>query len=212
MLKINEIYKSIQGESTYAGLPCTFVRLTGCNLRCQWCDTEYAFDQGSLMSVAQVTEAVRNLKTPLVEITGGEPLLQEEVYPLMESLLAQGHKVLLETAGSAPIDRVPASVVKIMDIKCPGSGEETKNHWHNIGHLTPKDEIKFVILDRADYEWSRDQVRNRNLHSVCHLLFSPVFDKLPLKDLATWILEDGLPVRLQNQLHKIIWNKDTIGV
>ena len=212
MLKINEIFKSLQGESSYSGLPCTFVRLTGCNLRCTYCDTAYAFYDGKAMTVEQIIETVDGYGTRLVEITGGEPLLQSEVYPLMEALTSKGYEVLLETGGSLSVKDVPSAVVKIVDFKCPGSGEDTKNDFGNINHLTPKDEVKFVLLDRQDYEWSRDVLRRYSLAQKCHVLFSPVYEKLDLKDLAGWVLEDQLPVRLQTQLHKIIWGKDAIGV
>lgn len=212
MLKVNEIFRSIQGESSHAGLPCVFVRLTGCNLRCRYCDTEYAFYDGKQMTVEQTIEGIDRYGTRLVEITGGEPLLQEEVYSLMNGLLGKGYRVLLETGGSLSIKNVPKAVIKIMDLKCPGSGEESKNDYDNINHLAAADEVKFVLLDRKDYEWSRDILRRHSLNQKCHVLFSPVYDKLNLKDLAGWILEDRLAVRLQTQLHKIIWGKDTIGV
>lgn len=212
MLKINEIFKSVQGESSYAGLPCAFVRLTGCNLRCTYCDTAYAFYDGKEMTIEQIIETVDSYGTKLLEITGGEPLLQPEVYPLMEGLISKEYKVLLETGGSLSVKNVPSAVVKIVDFKCPGSGEDAKNDFGNINYLTPKDEVKFVLLDRQDYEWSRDILRRFSLAQKCHILFSPVYEKLDLKDLAEWVLEDQLPVRLQTQLHKIIWGKDAIGV
>ncbi|QPJ66715.1 MAG: radical SAM protein [Candidatus Nitrohelix vancouverensis] len=211
MLRIHEIYKSIQGESTYAGLPCIFVRLTGCNLRCQWCDTTQAFYGGVDKTVEAVLEETERLDAPLVEITGGEPLLQAEVYPLMQSLLDRGQRVLLETSGSLSIEKVPQAVVKIVDMKCPASGEAEKNHYDNLKLLAPHDEVKFVIADRKDYEWSRDLVKQYALHSN-PVLFSPVFDQLAPRTLAEWILEDKLQVRLQSQLHKIIWDKNAVGV
>jgi len=210
MLKVNEIYASIQGESSHTGLPCVFVRLTGCNLRCSWCDTAYAFHEGRELSLEEVVQQVETFSLPLVEITGGEPLMQEDVYPLMEALLEKGYKVMLETGGAIPIDRVPETVIKIVDIKCPGSGEDKKNHLQNLEFLSEHDEIKFVLLDRADYEWSRDLLKSIN--PTNQILFSPVYDKLDLKDLSQWILEDKLPVRLQTQLHKVIWSKNAIGV
>jgi 7-carboxy-7-deazaguanine synthase len=212
MLKINEIFKSIQGESSYSGLPCIFIRLTGCNLRCGYCDTEYAFYDGKQMSVDEIMRAIAPYKIHLVEITGGEPLLQEEVYPLMEKLLEKDYKVLLETGGSLSVKKVPGSVVKIMDIKCPGSGEASKNNLDNLSCLTAQDEVKFVILDRKDYEWSREFIQRHAVHEKNCVIFSPVYDRLNLKDLAEWVLQDGLPVRLQTQLHKVIWGKDAIGV
>jgi len=212
MLKINEIYQSIQGESSFTGIPCVFVRLTGCNLRCTYCDTEYAFYEGNSMTVREALSAVRAFGLKHVEITGGEPLMQKDVFGLMEELLKEGYRVLLETGGSLSIKKVPEGVIRIVDIKCPGSGEESRNHYENIGLLMPGDEVKFVILDRADYEWSRNMVKTHALDEKAGVLFSPVHDKLPLKDLANWILEDKLPVRLQVQLHKVIWDKDAIGV
>tara|TARA_B110000881_G_C18485013_1_gene468666 strand:- start:207 stop:845 length:639 start_codon:yes stop_codon:yes gene_type:complete len=212
MLKINEIYASIQGESSHTGLPCIFIRLTGCNLRCTWCDTAYAFHKGDDLTVEETIQKVETFSLPLVEITGGEPLMQEEVYPLMDKLLETGYRVMLETGGALPIDKVPEKVIKILDIKCPGSGEDKKNHLKNLKLLAPHDEVKFVLLDRADYEWSRDLLKKLDLPSSIQILFSPVFDKLDLKDLSEWILEDRLPVRLQTQLHKVIWNKNATGV
>lgn len=212
MLKITEIFKSIQGESSYAGLPCVFVRLTGCNLRCTWCDTEYAFYSGRDMAIEDILAQVKATGVRLVEITGGEPLLQEEVYPLMRALLDEGHTVMLETGGSLPLDRVPEGVVKIVDLKAPGSGEEARNRWDNLQQLKAGDEIKIVLKDRTDYEWAREVIANRRLADTAPVLLSPVFETLDLKQLAEWILEDGLPVRLQTQLHKHIWGKDAIGV
>ncbi len=212
MLTVNEIFKSLQGESSFTGRPCIFIRLTGCNLRCAWCDTEYAFYEGKQKSVKDIVDAIDPLGVPLVEITGGEPLMQEEVYDLMDALLAKDYQVLLETGGSLSVARVPERVIKIVDIKCPGSGEESKNLWDNLDHLYPTDEVKFVLADRADYEWSRDILQRHTIHQKAQVLFSPVYDTLGLKELAAWVLEDNLPVRLQTQLHKIIWGKDAIGV
>jgi len=212
MLNINEVFKSIQGESSFAGLPCIFIRLTGCNLRCTWCDTEYAFYEGKPKSVQDIMDAIEPLGVPLVEITGGEPLLQDAVYELMTALLAKNYKVLLETGGGVPVEKVPEQVTKILDIKCPGSGEDSKNLWDNLDHLNPEDEVKFVLADRADYEWSREVLDRTQVHKKVKVLFSPVYDKLDLKELAAWVLEDNLPVRVQTQLHKVIWGKDAIGV
>jgi len=213
MLTVNEIFHSIQGESTRAGDRCVFVRLTACDLRCSWCDTPYAFHEGRKMSVDDVMSAVEAYGCPLVEITGGEPLLQEGVYDLMERLLAAGHTVLLETGGHRPIDRVPAEVVKIVDVKCPGSGEADKNHWANLERLAPHDEVKFVVLDRADYEFARDVVTRTQLPSrAAAILFSPVHDVLDPKTLSEWVIADRLPVRVQLQLHKLIWSPTTRGV
>ena len=212
MLEVTEIYKSVQGESTYMGLPCVFIRLTGCNLRCVWCDTPHAFHDGKKLSIQQIIDKVKSYDINLVEITGGEPLLQKEVFPLMESLLKNKFKVMLETSGSLAINNVPAKVIKIIDLKCPGSGEENKNLWENLNHLTSIDEIKFVIADKTDYEWSKKVLQNYELDKKVPVLFSPVFEKLKLKDLTEWILEDNLPVRLHIQLHKYIWDQKTIGV
>ena len=212
MLEVTEIYKSIQGESTHMGLPCVFVRLTGCNLRCVWCDTTHAFYDGKKLSVDQILDQVKSYGVNLVEITGGEPLLQNEVVPLMKLLLKKKFRVMLETGGSLSIKNVPAEVIKIIDLKCPGSGEKDKNHWDNLNYLALTDEIKFVIADRTDYEWSRSVLKKYGLGKNNHVLFSPAFDKLSLKDLTKWILEDNLPVRLQTQLHKHIWDKNAMGV
>ena len=212
MIKINEIYLSVQGESTHTGLPCIFIRLTGCNLRCSWCDTAYAFHEGKNMSIDEILQKVENFGIHLVEITGGEPLMQDNVYTLMRRLIEKGYKVMLETGGSISLERVPKDVIKIMDLKCPGSGEQEKNNLDNLKLLAPQDEVKFVILDKKDYEWSRDIIKKYKINETAHILLSPVFDKLQLKEMVKWILEDRLPVRLQTQLHKIIWDKNTIGV
>jgi 7-carboxy-7-deazaguanine synthase len=213
MLTINEIFHSIQGESSRAGQLCVFVRLTACDLRCSWCDTPYAFHEGHKMSVDEVVSAVEAHGSPLVEITGGEPLLQEDVYPLMDRLLAAGRTVMLETGGHRPISRVPAAVLKIVDIKCPGSGEATKNDWSNLERLAPHDEIKFVVKDRADYEYARDVIERYDLASrAAAVLMSPVHGVLEPRTLSEWMLADRLPARLQLQLHKYIWSPTTRGV
>ncbi len=212
MLTVNEIFHSIQGESTRAGQPCVFVRLTACDLRCTWCDTPYAFYEGRKMSIDDVLGAVDEYGCPLVEITGGEPLLQEDVYALMERLLESGHTVMLETGGHRPIDRVPAAVVKIVDVKCPGSGESEKNQWRNLDVLAPHDEVKFVIGDRVDYEFARDVVLWRMPSAPAAVLFSPVHGALDAKTLSEWVLSDRLPVRVQLQLHKFIWHPAARGV
>ena len=212
MLTVNEIFHSIQGESTRAGDPCVFVRLTACDLRCTWCDTPYAFHEGRKMSVEDVVKAVDEYGCPLVEITGGEPLLQDEVYPLMQRLLDGGHTVMLETGGHRPIDRVPAAVIKVVDVKCPGSGESDKNHWANLDALAPHDEVKFVIADRADYDFARGVVSTKLTGPHGAILFSPVHGMLDPKTLSEWVLADRLPVRVQLQIHKIIWTPDTRGV
>jgi 7-carboxy-7-deazaguanine synthase len=212
MLTINEIFHSIQGESTHAGDPCVFVRLTACDLRCTWCDTEYAFYEGRKMSIDDVVQKVDSYGCPLVEITGGEPLLQDDVYELMDRLLAGGHTVMLETGGHRPIDRVPRDVIKIVDVKCPGSGESSKNDWQNLARLAPHDELKFVIADRDDYEFARDVVCRRLAATAGTVLFSPVHGRLDPKTLSEWVLADRLPVRIQLQLHKFIWSPTTRGV
>ncbi|MDW8343704.1 MAG: radical SAM protein [Verrucomicrobiae bacterium] len=212
MLVVNEIFYSIQGESSWAGLPCVFVRLTACNLRCTWCDTTYSFHEGRPMTVGDVIVKVLEYNCPLVEITGGEPLLQPNVYPLMTRLCDLGKRVLLETSGSVDVSRVDPRVVKIMDLKCPSSGESHRNLFSNLDHLDKKDELKFVIADRADYEWARDVLHRYDLQGIGCILFSPVWDRLPLRTLAEWILADRLPVRLQTQWHKIIWGANARGV
>src|SRR5579872_5229254 len=213
MLTINEIFHSIQGESTYAGRPCVFVRLTACDLRCSWCDTPYAFHEGRKMSIDEVVADVASRGCPLVEITGGEPLLQDDVYPLMERLLADGYSVMLETGGHRPIDRVPEAVVKIVDVKCPASGESAKNEWRNLDRLAPHDEVKFVVQDRTDYEFARDVIARHDLPArAAAVLMSPVHGVLDPRTLSEWMLADHLPARLQVQLHKIIWSPATRGV
>jgi 7-carboxy-7-deazaguanine synthase len=213
VLTINEIFYSIQGESTYAGKPCVFVRLTGCNLRCSWCDTTYSFHEGRKMSVDDVLKEVERYGSPLVEVTGGEPLLQPDVYPLMDGLLERGRTVLLETGGQVDVSRVPGAVVKVIDVKCPGSGESARNEWSNIERLGSRDQVKFVIKDRLDYEFARDIVARHALDRQCAaVLFSPVHAVLDPKELAAWILEDRLLVRLQLQIHKHIWGADVRGV
>jgi len=213
MLTINEIFYSIQGESTHAGRPCVFVRLTACDLRCSWCDTPYAFHEGHKMSVDEVVAAVQQHGCPLVEVTGGEPLLQEDVYPLMDRLLADGRTVMLETGGHRPIGRVPAAVVKIVDLKCPGSGEADRNDWSNLDRLEPHDEVKFVVQDRADYEFAREVIARYDLVSrTAAVLISPVHGVLEPRTLSEWMLADRSPARLQLQLHKYIWSPTTRGV
>ena len=212
-LVIHEIYASIQGESTFAGLPCTFVRTTGCNLRCSWCATTHAFYGGTRTSRADVLARALSLDTPLVELTGGEPLLQPGVRPLLRELCDAGKTVLLETSGEADISGVDARVHRIMDLKAPASGESHRNRWENLAHLTSRDEIKFVLADRADYEWMRDVVRGRELTKrTPTLLASAVFGRLASRDLVAWVLEDKLPVRVQLQMHKYIWAPETVGV
>jgi 7-carboxy-7-deazaguanine synthase len=213
VLTINEIFHSIQGESTHAGRPCVFVRLTACDLRCSWCDTAYAFTEGRKMSLDDVVAQVRAYQCPVVEITGGEPLLQKNVYPLMQRLLDDGLTVMLETGGHRSIADVPAGVIRIIDIKCPGSGESHRNDWTNMDRLTATDEVKFVIKDRVDYEFAREAVARHGLVGrVRAVLFSPVHGTMNAKELAEWILQDRLEVRMQLQVHKYIWDPQTRGV
>ena len=212
MLKVNEIFHSIQGESTHAGRPCVFVRLTGCNLRCAWCDTEYAFYEGEDMTVEQVVERVAAYGCNLVEVTGGEPLMQAEVIDLLERLLADGCEVMLETGGSLPIKQVPRPVIKIVDFKAPSSGMAGKNRWSILDDLAPHDEVKFVIADRADYDWAQARIEEHGLVGRYTILISPVFGMLEPRDLAGWLLQDRHQARLQLQLHKTIWGPDKRGV
>jgi 7-carboxy-7-deazaguanine synthase len=213
VLTIFEIYASIQGESTHTGRPCVFVRLAACDLRCRWCDTPYAFTGGRKMSIDDVMQEVARHECHLVEITGGEPLLQADVVPLMEQLLARGHEVLVETGGHVPIDDLPDDVVAIVDVKCPGSGEAAKMHWPNLDAISAKDEVKFVIADRADFDYAKDVVvRHRLTERAGAVLFSPVHGELAPADLARWILDAHLAVRLQLQAHKYIWSPETRGV
>ena len=213
MLTINEIFYSIQGESTRAGQPCVFVRLTACDLRCSWCDTPYAFHEGSKRTVDEVIADVDRYGCQLVEITGGEPLLQDDVYPLMRRLVESGRTVLLETGGHRPIGGVPDEVIKIVDVKCPASGESDQNDWRNLDALSPHDEVKFVIQDRRDFEFAVDVMRRHGLAGRCAaVLFSPVHGVLDPKTLSEWMLADSVPARLQVQLHKYIWPPSTRGV
>jgi 7-carboxy-7-deazaguanine synthase len=213
VLTVNEIFYSIQGESSRAGQPCVFVRLTACDLRCSWCDTPYAFHEGRKMSVAEVVTGVGIHECRLVEITGGEPLLQEDVYPLMETLLSSGYTVMLETGGHRSIERVPADVHKVVDIKCPGSGEADRNDWRNLERLAAHDEIKFVVKDRADYQFARGVIERHDLATrAAAVLLSPVHGELDPKTLSEWMLADHVSARLQLQLHKYIWPPETRGV
>ena len=213
MLTVNEIFYSVQGESTFAGRPCVFVRLTACDLRCSWCDTPYAFHEGRKRSLDEVLDEVDGFGCPLVEVTGGEPLLQEEVYPLMQGLLERGRTVLLETGGHRSTERVPAAVVTVLDVKCPGSGESHRNDWANLDRLRHHDEVKFVIADRSDYEYAREVIARHALAGrTTAIHFSPVHGGLSPKTLSEWVLVDHLPVRVQLQLHKFIWDPGTRGV
>ncbi|XHR30150.1 MAG: radical SAM protein [Chthoniobacteraceae bacterium] len=212
-LNVNEIFLSIQGESTWAGLPCVFVRLTACDLRCSYCDTAYAFTEGRRMALREVVDAVLGLDCPLVEVTGGEPLLQPTALPLMTALCDAGKTVLLETNGARDISGVDPRVHRIMDLKAPGSGECARNFGPNLGVLTRRDEVKIVIGSREDYEWAREQVRRESLHCrVNAVLFSPVFGRIAPAEIVAWILEDKLPVRFQLQMHKFIWDPAERGV
>lgn len=211
-LVVNEIFFSIQGESTYAGRPCAFVRLTYCNLRCTYCDTEYAFYEGKKVALDEIIKQIETYPTDLVEITGGEPLLQKRVHPLITGLLDRGKTVLIETGGSLDVRPLDPRAILIYDIKCPDSGMVDHNRWENLAFLKPQDEIKFVVGSRHDYEWAREKVTQLQLGRKHTLLFSPVWGELEPRRLAEWILEDGLPVRMQVQLHKILWGPEAHGV
>jgi 7-carboxy-7-deazaguanine synthase len=213
VLTVNEIFHSIQGESTHSGRRCVFVRLTACDLRCSWCDTPYAFTEGRKMSLDDIVSKVKSFDCPVVEITGGEPLLQKNVYPLMQRLLDDGLTVMLETGGHISVEQVPDRVIKVVDVKCPGSGESHRNDWSNLERLQPTDEVKFVIKDRVDYEFAREVIAAHRLAGrVAAILFSPVHGVLDPRQLAEWILADRLDVRLQLQAHKYIWDPQTRGV
>ena len=217
-LRVTEIFHSIQGESTWAGIPCTFVRLTGCPLRCVWCDTEYAFHGGERMTLDEIVRRVEEIGTPLVELTGGEPLVHGNAFVLAAMLLDRGYTVLVETSGAVDVAGLDARAHRIMDVKCPGSGEVERNLWSNLDHLTARDEVKFVIADRADYDWAVDIVRTRGLDAkvlggqLRAILFSPVWNSVDFQELAEWVLADRLPVRYQIQLHKVIWGANVPGV
>lgn len=213
-LKVNEIFYSIQGESSFIGIPCVFVRLTGCNLRCSYCDTRYAYEEGTLWDIPDILDRISSYHCPLVEITGGEPLIQKETPLLIRDLLNRGYQVLLETNGSRPIRTIDERCVRIVDIKCPSSGESRSNDYRNLDDLTGQDEIKFVLGERKDYEFAKEILISRNLaNRISHPpIFSPVTNSLDPKKLVRWILEDHLPVRFQLQLHKILWGNDVRGV
>ncbi len=204
---ITEIFKSIQGESSFAGLPCSFIRTTGCNLRCVWCDTQYAFYGGRSMTIDEILAEIEPHGCNLVEITGGEPMMQEEILQLSSKLLEKGHTVLIETGGAIDVSSLPSEVIKILDIKCPDSGMTEHMNWENLKYLGPKDEIKFVINSRRDYEWSKEIMNKYQLDQKNLILFSPVYQKMPADQLAEWILVDKLPVRFQIQLHKALWGE-----
>jgi 7-carboxy-7-deazaguanine synthase len=210
-MRITEIFHSIQGESTHAGRLCVFVRLTGCNLRCRWCDSEYTFTGGERMGLDEVVARVGSFGTKLVEITGGEPLAQSEAFDLVTALCDRGFEVLIETSGSIDVSPVDPRATLILDIKCPDSGESGKNLWSNLAILRPQDEIKFVMASRTDYDWTRQVIEDRGLTGRT-ILFSPVWGELDLLTLSEWMLADRVPARLQTQLHKHIWGKDVRGV
>ncbi len=211
-MKITEIYSSIQGETQYAGLPCTLVRTTGCDLRCGYCDTAYAFQGGRDMTVAEIATEVARLGPPLVLLTGGEPMLQRELPALAERLLADGRRVMIETSGAHRLDRLPAGVIRIVDVKTPASGEAHRMQWDLLGDLRPVDAAKFVVADEADYRWAADVVKKYELGGKTEVLFSPVHGRLDPRDLVAWMLRDGLPARLNLQLHKYVWGAETRGV
>ncbi|PTX95024.1 7-carboxy-7-deazaguanine synthase QueE [Spartobacteria bacterium LR76] len=212
-LTINEIYLSVQGESTWAGLPCVFIRLTGCDLRCSYCDTEYAFYEGKKRLVSEVLAEVSDMPCPMVEVTGGEPLLQKNVKPLMAALCDAGKTVLIETSGAHDISGIDSRVHRIVDLKTPSSGESGRNRYENIPHLTERDEVKFVLGSREDYEWAREQIGRYDLGTrVRAVLLSPVFGKIDPKDIVQWMLDDQLPARFQLQMHKFIWEPRARGV
>ncbi|MBA5875820.1 MAG: 7-carboxy-7-deazaguanine synthase QueE [Nitrospira sp. CR1.2] len=212
MLKVTEIFHSIQGESTHAGRPCVFIRLTGCPLRCTWCDTAYAFYGGRDLTEDDVVAQVRAFGCPLVEVTGGEPLSQPDAFPLLARLCDEGFEVLLETSGALDTAGVDRRVHVVLDVKCPGSGMAERMHWPNLERLASHDEVKFVVKDRNDYEWAREVIRSRALAAQCTVLMSPVFGETDVRQLAEWVLADRLPVRFQLQLHKHVWAPDMRGV
>lgn len=211
-LKVNEIYYSIQGESSFSGLPCIFVRLTYCNLRCSYCDTEYAFYEGKNLEINQIIEKVNSFKCNLVEITGGEPLLQNDCIKLIEELEKNNKRVLIETGGSLTIKNISKKTHIILDLKCPSSKMEHKNLWDNLNYIKKTDEVKFVIGNKSDYNWSKKIINKYNLENKCLILMSPVFGEIDNKKIIDWILKDNLNVRFQIQLHKKIWDKDKKGV
>ncbi len=211
-LRVIEVYTSVQGESTWAGLPCVFVRLAGCNLRCSWCDSTYTFTGGTARSIADVVAEVVATGVPLVELTGGEPLVHKQSIPLMQALLDRGLTVLLETSGSRDIGPVPAGVHTILDLKPPDSGEERANLWSNVEKLRPGDEVKFVLASRRDYEWAREVIRRTRLHERAGVLLSVVCGKLAPADVVAWMLADAVPARFQLQMHKFIWPQEARGV
>ena len=211
-MRITEIYASVQGETQYAGLPCTLVRTTGCDLRCTYCDSAFAFHGGSDMTLDQIVAEVDKLGAPLVLLTGGEPMLQKELPALAERLLGAGYRVMIETSGSQPLDSLPAEVVRVVDVKTPGSGESHRMRWETLDGLRPRDAVKFVLSDEADYRWATDVIRTRRLAERTEVLLSPVHGRLKPEALVSWMLRDRLPARLNLQLHKYIWSPDARGV
>ena len=211
-LKVNEIYYSIQGESTHVGRPCIFIRLTYCNLRCTYCDTEYAFYEGKDIEIPEIMAKIKQWNCNLVEVTGGEPLFQDECIDLLNELTNQNYEVLLETGGSLSISDVPIEIVKIVDFKCPSSGMEKKNLWSIVNDLQPHDEVKFVIGDREDFDWAKEMLNKYSLNEKCSILFSPTFGKIDPSLIVEWILEGDIPVRMQLQMHKHIWESEGKGV
>lgn len=208
MLKVNEVFKSIQGESTFAGLPCVFIRLTGCNLRCNYCDTTYAYDVGKKISIDDlINEVEKKYKCNLIEITGGEPLLQKDTLPLFDRLISKNYSVLLETNGTMSLKNINPSVIKIMDIKCPASGFSNKTYWNNLSYLSSSDQIKFVVSNRDDFDWAVKIIKEKCLDKLCNILFSPNYSQIKNEDLAEWILLEEINVRLQLQIHKYIWQE-----
>ena len=211
-LKINEIYYSVQGESTHAGRPCVFIRLTYCNLRCTYCDSEYAFYEGKEMEITHIMNEIKQWDCNLVEVTGGEPLFQDKCINLLNELVNSNYEVMLETGGSLSISDVPKKVIKIVDFKCPSSAMEKKNLWSIVDDLQPHDEVKFVIGNREDFDWAKDRIAEYSLDKICTLLFSPTFEKIDPQLIVEWILVENLPVRMQMQMHKMIWSPDKQGV
>ena len=211
-LKVNEIYYSIQGESTHVGRPCIFIRLTYCNLRCTYCDTEYAFYEGKDIEIPEIMAKIKQWNCNLVEVTGGEPLFQDECIDLLNELTNQNYEVLLETGGSLSISDVPIEIVKIVDFKCPSSGMEKKNLWSIVNDLQPHDEVKFVIGNREDFDWANEMLNKYSLNEKCSILFSPTFGKIDPSLIVEWILEGDIPVRMQLQMHKHIWESEGKGV
>jgi len=212
ILKINEIYHSIQGESSFSGLPCIFIRLTYCNLRCSYCDSEYTFHDGKDMSLSKILDKIQDYSCKLVEVTGGEPLFQDGCIDLLQKLVDLDYKVLLETSGSLTIKNVPKEVINIIDFKCPSSNMKKKNLWDNINYLKLDDEVKFVIGDREDYDWAKNKIKKYNLTGICNVLMSPIYNQIKPQIITNWILEDNLDIRFQIQLHKEIWPEEERGV